>query len=143
MDKAMYQKGLDIREEVLGTRALAARDDFYGPLQELVVQYCWGEIWGRSGLTRRERSLIIMGQLAALKSIRQFKLHVRGALNNGVKKEEIMELVLQTAIYCGVPSAIDAFRGAKEIFEGEDVPQTAKKKTRAKKANGKARPKRR
>jgi 4-carboxymuconolactone decarboxylase len=142
MDKAMYQKGLKIREEVLGTRAVATRSDFYGPLQEMVVQYCWGEVWGRSGLTRRERSLIIVGQLAALKSIRQFKLHVRGALNNGVTKEEIMELVMQTAIYCGVPSAIDAFRGAKEVFEGEDIPQTAKK-SQAKKRNGKARPKRR
>ena len=142
MDKAMYQKGLEIREEVLGTRAVAARSDFYGPLQEMVVQYCWGEIWGRSGLTRRERSLIILGQLAALKSIRQFKLHVRGALNNGVKKDEIMELVLQSAIYCGVPSAIDAFRGAKEVFEGDDLPETAKRK-KAKKTQGKTRAKRR
>ena len=91
------------------------------PLQELVTQYCWGEIWGRPGLERRTRSMINLAMLTALNRPHEVKIHLRGALNNGVSREEIVEVLLQTMIYCGVPAAIDSFRIAKEIFAEADA----------------------
>ena len=122
MDKELFDKGLDIRREVLGADyvnkalATAMADPLMAPLQELVTQYCWGEIWGRPGLERRTRSMINLAMLTALNRPHEVKIHLRGALNNGVSREEIVEVLLQTMIYCGVPAAIDSFRIAKEIF---------------------------
>src|ERR671923_1536601 len=118
VDKEMFEKGLAIRRQVLGAdfvdTQFATADDFNRPLQELVTQYCWGEVWGRPELDRKTRSIINLAMLSALNRPHELKLHVRGALRNGVKKEEIMEVLLQAAIYCGVPAAIDAFRNARE-----------------------------
>jgi 4-carboxymuconolactone decarboxylase len=120
MDQKKYDEGLAIRKEVVGTeyveRSLANADDFSKPLQELVTQYCWGEVWARPGIDRRSRSILNLGMLVALNRPHELKLHVRGALNNGVTVDEIRELLLQTAIYCGVPAALDAFRVAKEAI---------------------------
>ena len=123
MNQELFDKGLEIRREVLGAdyvdKALAAaRADPFGlPLQEIVTQYCWGEVWGRPGLDRKTRSLLNLAMLTALNRPHEVKIHVRGALNNGVTKDEIKEVLLQTMIYCGVPAAIDSFRTAKEVFK--------------------------
>lgn len=125
MDKDLFDKGLEIRREVLGAdyvdKSIAAMDDFTRPLQELVTQYCWGEVWGRPGLDRRTRSIVNLAMLTALNRPHEIKLHVRGALNNGLTTDEIREIFLQTAIYCGVPAALDSFRIAKEVFKEEGV----------------------
>lgn len=124
MDKEMFDKGLKMRRAVLGAeyvdKSIASADDFNMPMQELVTSYCWGEIWNRPGLPPKTRSLLNLAMLTALNRPHELKLHVRGALNNGVSREEIMEVFLQTAIYCGVPAAIDAFRNAREVFAEVD-----------------------
>src|SRR5690606_6788205 len=111
------------RREVLGeddvNQALANADDFSQPLQKLVTEYCWGEIWTRPGLSRKTRSLLNLAMLAALNRDHEFKLHVRGALRNGCSKEEIQEVLLQVSIYCGVPAGVQAFRLAREVFAAE------------------------
>ena len=121
MEKEMFEKGLKIRREVLGAEfvdnAIASADDFNRPLQEIVTQYCWGEIWGRPGLDRRTRSIINLAMLSALNRPHEIKMHVKGALNNGLSKEDIREVFLQVAIYCGVPAGVDSFRLAKEVFK--------------------------
>ena len=121
MDKELYDKGMKIRREVLGDayvdRALAKSGPFNDPLQELVTTYCWGWTWGREGLPRRDRSLINLAMIAVLNRHNELKAHIRGALNNGLTKEEIKEVFLQVAIYCGVPAAVVAFRCAKEVFQ--------------------------
>lgn len=125
MPTQRYEDGLKVRREVLGTeyvdRAIAAADDFTRPLQELVTEYCWGEIWTRPGLDRRSRSLINLAMLTALNRPHEIKLHVRGALNNGLSREDICEVLLQTVVYCGVPAAIDSFRAAREVFAEIDA----------------------
>jgi len=98
-------------------KAIDGADDFTRPLQELVTEYCWGSVWARPGLSRKTRSLINVAMLTALNRPHEVKLHVRGAMNNGCSKEEIMEVLLQTAIYCGVPAATDSFRLAREVFQ--------------------------
>ncbi|MGC8494286.1 MAG: 4-carboxymuconolactone decarboxylase [Syntrophobacteraceae bacterium] len=124
MPEKLFEKGLQIRREVLGAEyvdsAIQNADDFTQSLQELVTRYCWGEIWGRPGLDRRTRSLLNLAMLTALNRPHEIRLHVRGALNNGVTRDEIKEVFLQTAIYCGVPAAIDAFRTAREVFKKLD-----------------------
>ena len=117
---AVYKKGLKIRRAVLGRKyvdaSIKAADDFNRPFQELVTEYCWGAVWGRPGLSRKTRSLINLAMLTALNRPHEMKLHVRGALNNGLSREQIREVLLQTAIYCGVPAALDSFRAAREVF---------------------------
>jgi 4-carboxymuconolactone decarboxylase len=121
VDKETFDKGLAIRRAVLGSeyvdQSIAAADDFTRPLQEIVTQYCWGEVWGRPNLERKTRSLLNLAMLSALNRPHEVKLHVRGALNNGVTKDEIREVFLQVAIYCGVPAAMDSFRIAKDVFK--------------------------
>jgi 4-carboxymuconolactone decarboxylase len=121
MDKEMFEKGLKIRREVLGAdfvdKAISSADDFNRPLQEIVTQYCWGEIWGRPGLDRKTRSIINLAMLSALNRPHEVKMHIKGALNNGLTKDEIKEVFLQVAIYCGVPAGVDSFRIAKEVFQ--------------------------
>lgn len=120
-DKAMFEAGLKNRREVLGAeyvdKSIASADDFNRPMQELVTEYCWGEVWGREGLTRQQRSMLNLGMLVALGRSHELRLHIRGAINNGLTKDDIREVFLQTAIYCGVPAAIDAFRNAREVFD--------------------------
>lgn len=115
-----FERGLKIRREVLGAEyvdnSLRSADDFNRPMQELTTTYCWGEVWARPGLPRKTRSLLNLAMLTALNRPHELRLHVRGALNNGVTREEIREVFLQVAIYCGVPVAIDAFRNAREVF---------------------------
>lgn len=121
MDKEMFERGLAIRRSVLGAdfvdNAFATADDFNRPLQELVTQYCWGEIWGRPGLDKKTRSMLNLAMLSALNRPHEIKVHVKGALENGLSKNEIMEVFLQVAIYCGVPAAVDSFRIAREVFK--------------------------
>jgi len=120
MDKKRYEEGLAVRRAVLGAehveKSLRAADEFTRPMQELVTEYCWGEIWTRPGLDRRTRSFLNLAMLTALNRPHEIKMHVRGALNNGLTKDELMEVFLQSAIYCGVPAALDAMRVAKEVF---------------------------
>jgi len=121
MSKEVYDKGLAIRREVLGAEyvdnAIRNADDFNRPLQELVTEYCWGAVWGRPGLPKKTRSMLNLAMLTALNRPHELKLHVRGALKNGVSREEITEVLLQAAIYCGVPAAVDAFRTAREALK--------------------------
>jgi 4-carboxymuconolactone decarboxylase len=120
MDKKRYEEGLAIRKAVLGAehveKSLGSADDFTRPMQELVTEYCWGEIWTRPGLDRRTRSFINVAMLTALNRPHEIRLHVRGALNNGVTKKELMEVFMQCAIYCGIPAGMEAMRVAKEVF---------------------------
>lgn len=121
MTSELFNKGLKVRREVLGAEyvdaSISQADDFSRPLQELVTEYCWGAVWARPGLERKTRSLLNLGMLTALNRPHEVKLHLRGALNNGCSKSDIMEVLLQAAIYCGVPAAMDSFRAAKEFFQ--------------------------
>ena len=125
MTKELFEAGLKVRREVLGAEyvdaSIAQADDFNRPLQELVTEYCWGAVWTRPGLSRKTRSLINLAMLTALNRPHEVQLHLRGALNNGCTKEEIMEVLLQTAIYCGVPAAIDSFRLAQKFLSENEV----------------------
>jgi 4-carboxymuconolactone decarboxylase len=115
----MFDIGLKNRRDVLGTeyvdKSIDNADSFNKEFQKLVTEYCWGEVWGREGLTRRERSLINLGMISALNRPHELKLHVQGALNNGLTREDIKEVLLQVMIYCGVPAAVDGFRIAREV----------------------------
>jgi 4-carboxymuconolactone decarboxylase len=119
----LFDTGLEIRKSVIGAeyveRALANATEFGQPLQELVTAYCWGAVWGREGLDRKVRSFINLAMLTAMNRQHELGLHVRGALNNGCTVEEIREVLLQTAIYAGVPAAIEAFRTAEPIINEE------------------------
>lgn len=120
MDKATFDKGLEIRKSVLGKEfvenAIGSADDFNMPLQELVTEYCWGAVWGRDTLDKKTRSMLNLAMLSALNRSHELKMHVRGALKNGVTREDIREVLLQVVIYCGVPAGVDAFRTAREVF---------------------------
>jgi 4-carboxymuconolactone decarboxylase len=124
MNKEVYEQGLAIRREVLGAEhvdtSLKTADAFNKPLQDLVTEYCWGAVWGRPGLPKKVRSMLNLAMLTALNRPHELKLHVRGALRNGVSREEITEVLLQAAIYCGVPAAVDAFRNAREALKEAD-----------------------
>ena len=125
MNPSLFEQGLKTRREVLGAEyvdaAIQSADDFNRPMQELVTQYCWGDIWNRPGLDRRTRSLLNLAMITALNRPHELKLHVKGAIRNGVTKDEIREVFLQAAIYCGVPAALDSFRTAQEIFKEQDA----------------------
>ncbi|UFJ40892.1 4-carboxymuconolactone decarboxylase [Brevibacillus humidisoli] len=125
MDQKRFQEGLEVRRAVLGAeyvdQSIQNATDFNRPMQELVTEYCWGEVWSRPGLSRKSRSMINLAMLTALNRPHELKLHVRGAIQNGLTKEEIREVLLQTAIYCGVPAAIDSFRLAQEVFHDLDI----------------------
>lgn len=127
MSSDQFDKGLAVRKEVLGEEyvdaALAKADDFNRDFQNMVTEYAWGGSWGREVLSRQQRSILNLGMLAALNRPHEFKLHFLGALTNGVTLEEIREILIQIAIYCGIPAGIEAFRIAREVFaeEGIDV----------------------
>jgi 4-carboxymuconolactone decarboxylase len=125
MDKATFDRGLAIRKAVLGDEyvdnAMKNADDFNKPMQELTTEYCWGYVWGREGLDRKTRSLLNLAMISALNRPHELKIHVAGALRNGVTREEIREVFMQVAIYCGVPAGVDSFRTAREVFAQLDA----------------------
>ena len=125
MDQDMHARGLKNRKEVLGEahveRSFATADDFSRPYQDLITEYCWGAVWDRPGLPRKTRSLLNIAMLTALNREDEFKLHVRAAFRNGVTRDEIREVLLQTAIYCGVPAANSAFHLADKLFREDDA----------------------
>ena len=121
MSKELWDKGLAVRKEVLGAeyveRNLAGADDFTMPMQELVTQSCWGWLWARPQMSRKMRSLVNLGILSALNRPHEFKAHMKGALTNGCSREEIREVLLQVAVYCGMPAGVEAFRLAREAMK--------------------------
>ena len=116
-----FERGLATRREVLGAdyvdRSLEQADEFGWALQQLTTEWCWDATWNRSGLDRRSRSILNLGMIAALNRPHELKLHIRGAINNGLTKDELKEIFLQIGTYCGVPAAMDSFRIAKETFK--------------------------
>ncbi len=122
---AKFESGLKTRRKVLGDayvdKALSAADDFNWPMQQLVTEYCWDEIWNRAGLDKRSRSLLNLGMIAALNRPHELRAHIRGALNNGLTRAELCEAFLQVACYCGMPAGVDSFRIAKEVFQEIDA----------------------
>lgn len=128
MSKDVFDRGLAIRKDVLGSefveKSLATADEFNMPMQELTTEYCWGAVWGRDGLPRKTRSMLNLAMISALNRPHELKMHVKGALRNGVSKDEIREVFLQVAIYCGIPAGVDAFRIAREAFLELDQQKT-------------------
>jgi len=128
MDQKTFERGREIRSAVLGKdfvdSAFKTADDFNRPLQELVTEYCWGAIWGREELPRKTRSMLNLAMISALNRPHELKAHIKGALVNGVTPVEIREVLLQVAIYCGVPAAVDSFRIAREVFAEQDAAKT-------------------
>jgi 4-carboxymuconolactone decarboxylase len=120
MGQDVFERGLDIRKAVLGAdyveKSLNAADDFNRDFQNLVTEYCWGAGWGRSALSRRDKSLLNLVMLGALNRSTEFKLHLKGALTNGCSREEIKDTLIQLAIYAGIPAGVEAFRLAREVF---------------------------
>jgi len=120
MDEDLLQEGLRIRREVLGAdrvaRAYDEADAFNRPFQEFMTEYCWGACWSRPGLDKKARSMLNLIMLVALNRRDEFKLHVGGALENGVSEAEIQEVLIQAAVYCGVPAAVSAFKDASEVL---------------------------
>ncbi len=120
MDKKMHDKGLEVRKAVLGeayvNNALKNVDDFNRPFQEMLNEYCWGTVWGREELPRKTRSMLNIAMIAILNRQHEFRAHLKGALTNGVSREEIREILMQVAIYAGMPAAVDSFRIAREVF---------------------------
>lgn len=116
-----FEKGLKTRTAVLGEgyveQSLNNADDFSWAIQQLSTEYCWDEIWNRPGLDRRSRSILNLGMIAALNRPHELKLHIRGAIQNGITKDELKEILLQVACYCGIPAGIDSFRIAREAFK--------------------------
>lgn len=121
MNNDTYEQGEKIRRKVLGDahveRSLASATEFSRPVQELVTEYCWGAIWGRPGLERTTRSLVNLAMLTALNRSHELAIHVRGAVNNGCTDEEIQEVLMQAAIYAGVPAALESFRIAEKTLK--------------------------
>jgi len=124
-DKQRYEGGLSVRRAVLGEahvdRSLANRSELTTEIQDLITRYAWGEIWTREGLPRHTRSLLTISMMVALNRSEELALHLRAAKNNGVTRDEIKEVLMQTAIYCGVPAANSAFHLADKIFKDEDA----------------------
>lgn len=128
MKNDMYERGLEVRKAVIGAdyvnKALADKDEFSGPLQDLVTEYCWGTIWTNDDLPRKTRSLLNLVMLTVLNRPHELKIHLRGALTNGCTKAEIRGAFLQAGVYGGIPAAVDAFRAAKEVFAEQDAANT-------------------
>ncbi|MEQ1615763.1 MAG: carboxymuconolactone decarboxylase family protein [Hyphomicrobiaceae bacterium] len=123
-EKSLFDKGLKVRKEVLGedyvNKSIAGADEFTRTMAEWSTAYCWGALWTRPGLDRRTRSIINLSMIAALNRPHELKLHVKAAIKNGLTKDEIKEIFLQVAVYCGVPAGIDSFRIAKDAFADLD-----------------------
>lgn len=125
MSSELFEKGLNIRREVLGDEyvdnSLKNADEFSMPLQELATEFCWGAVWGRETLSKQQRSVINIAMISALNRPHELALHLRGALNNGLSREEIREILLQVAVYCGIPAGIDSFRIARQVLAEYDA----------------------
>ena len=125
MTSDQYDAGLKERTEVLGPeyveKAVAGADNFNCDFQQIVTEYCWGGTWGRGVLERRDRSILNLGMLAALGKSQEFKLHFRGAINNGLTLEELREVLIQIAVYCGIPAGVEAFRNAREVLKDMNI----------------------
>ena len=122
MDKKLAESGLKVRREVLGDEYVnnaTKADDFNKPFQDLIAEYCWGAIWTDETLSRRERSILNLGMLAAAGKMHEFELHFRAAKNNGLTKEDLRAVLMQIAVYCGIPVGVDCFRSAKKVFAEE------------------------
>jgi 4-carboxymuconolactone decarboxylase len=119
-----YEQGMIVRREVLGSayvdRTMQNRNNFNERFQEFITRYAWGEIWSQPGLPRHTRSLVTLALMVALNREEEFRMHIRAARNNGVTEEEIQELLMHTAIYCGLPAANSAFRWAQSAIENEE-----------------------
>lgn len=128
MDRKLMEAGLSVRREVLGDeyvdRAMKNADDFNRPFQEIVSEYCWGLCWTDKTLSRRERSILNLGMIAALGKMHEFELHLRGAVRNGLTPDELRAILIQIAVYCGIPVGVDCFRVAKQVL-GEMKAQQA------------------
>jgi 4-carboxymuconolactone decarboxylase len=120
-EQTLFDRGMQVRRAVLGDayvdRALQSSTEFRKPMQELVTEFCWGAIWSREGLDRKTRSLVNIGMLTALNRSTELAAHIRGAVNNGASKEEIQEVLLRTAVYCGMPAGLESFRVAEKVFD--------------------------
>ncbi len=125
MDEARFEQGLAARKAVLGedyvTRSLEQADDFNREFQELVTEYCWGTCWGDPTLDRRQRSLLNLGMIAALNRMHEFELHFRGAIQNGLTRNELKSILMQIAVYCGIPAGVECFRIARKVFAEMDA----------------------
>ncbi len=123
-DDEMYRKGLAIRQEIFGAevveRRMAAAGEFGAPLQKLINQYAYGEVWGREAIPRKMRSLLALAMTCALNRPNELRIHLRGALKNGCTRDEIREVLLQVAIYCGIPASLEAHNMALEVFAEQD-----------------------
>ena len=123
-ERKRYEEGMKTRRAVLGDahvdRTLKSRTKFNEPFQELITRYAWGEVWNRPGLPKKTRSLLTLAMLAALNRGEEFRMHVKAALSIGVSRDEIQEVLLQAAIYCGVPAANSAFHIAEDVFDSLD-----------------------
>ena len=124
MDRQTFDKGNEVRTAVLGEEYVQAAtrnaDEFSRPLQDLVTEYCWGAVWARDGLPLKTRSMLNLAMISALNRPHELRTHLRGALNNGVTRDEIREIFLQVGIYAGIPAAVDSFRAAREVFADLD-----------------------
>ena len=120
MDKKTFDKGVEVRTAVLGKtyveNALKNVDDFNRPFQGLVTEYCWGAVWGREELPRKTRSMLNLAMISILNRPHELRAHIKGALTNGVSRDEIREVFMQVAIYAGIPAGVDSFRIAREVF---------------------------
>lgn len=121
MNQELFDKGLAMRRAVVGDAyvdaALKNADEFSMPMQELVTEFCWGEVWTRPGLDRRSRSILNLGMIAALNRPEELATHIRGAITNGVTKDEIKECFLQVAVYVGMPAGLGCFKIARQVFK--------------------------
>jgi 4-carboxymuconolactone decarboxylase len=128
-EQQRYEQGMEVRRSVLGDahvdRTIARSNEFNRSFQELITRYAWGEVWIRPGLPRHTRSLLTLAMMVALNREEEFRMHVRAAFGNGVSREEIAEVLLQAAIYCGLPAANGAFKWAEQVFAEMDAAATA------------------
>ncbi len=129
-DNPQFKKGLEVRREVLGAeyvdKSVDEVEDFMIPMQKITTEWCWGEVWTRPGLERKTRSMLNLAMLTALNRPNEVRLHMLGALNNGVTPAEIQEILLQACIYCGVPAALDSFKIANEVVKKFQADQAAR-----------------
>lgn len=120
-ESSLFDAGLKLRQQVLGDQyvgaSIQAADDFTRPLQKMITEWCWGEGWGNPALSKRDRSMLNIAMLTALNRKEELKLHVRGAINNGLSVQEIQAILLQACIYCGVPAALDSTKAAREVLK--------------------------
>ena len=124
MSDTLFDKGHALRKKVLGGDVVdgftPSSDEFSGPMHQLSTEYCWGSVWSRPGLSLKTRSMLNLAMLVALNRTSVFKLHVQGALRNGCTRDEIREVLLQAAVYCGIPAGQEAFKAAHEVFAEAD-----------------------